>query len=72
MDAGGKGLFLKILQKDFVFLHKNTRSAPVRGIFLYNYHQFPEIFMVFRESSQAGTHRPSPGRWNLPVVASLM
>jgi hypothetical protein len=40
-------LFLKILQKSFVFLHKKGNPAGIGVIFLYNLRGFREISMVF-------------------------
>jgi hypothetical protein len=47
MLAGCKGLFLKILQKYFVFMHENANSAADGGIVLYNSRRFLEIICVF-------------------------
>ena len=43
-----KVLFLKKLQKSFVFLQKTPNTQVARGKFLYNSPVFGEILWVFR------------------------
>jgi hypothetical protein len=42
-----KVLFLKIVQKSFVFLQKNRQPCKNRGKYLYNSQAFGEILRVF-------------------------